>query len=361
MILFTYLAKRFLIWFLIVSLVMLTIIFLFEFSEFLRRGYGKISLNINVIIEMSLLKTPKTFEKLLPFIIFFSSSIVFFKLNYSNELVIIRNVGVSAWKFIIPILLVAIIISFLSLTLLNPYNAIFKKRLDILELFHFNKSKNYFNFFKKDLWFFTINQSDIHGVIFTKRIEYNPSALQKTIIFEQDFKGNFLRRFDAQAASLEKGKLNLHSVYISCNGSKLKFFKEFVYASYINPKVINFTQKIPRFFSFWSVTRFLLVLKSYDLQVFDYKFYWHSLMSQSFWIVLMVFLGSSCSLHTISQRRKVKFIFLVIIVNFFLYMFQKIFYSMGLAQNLSIILSTWLPIFITFIFGILFLLHSERH
>ena len=105
-----YLSKQLLFNFLGVLLMVMGIVLLFEVVELLRRTSGRDDAGFGFVMEMALMKLPKTLELVFPFVMMIAAMITFWKVSKSNEFVIIRAAGVSIWGFLAPVLLTTFII-----------------------------------------------------------------------------------------------------------------------------------------------------------------------------------------------------------------------------------------------------------
>ena len=119
-----YLGKQFLKNVAIIFGVILTVVFLVDFIELLRRGSGKEGVNLIIILQMVLLRLPYLAQKLLPFVALFGGMLTFFRLSKTSELTVIRATGVSVWQFLFPSLLIAFLAGIVILTIVTIYGGI---------------------------------------------------------------------------------------------------------------------------------------------------------------------------------------------------------------------------------------------
>ena len=103
----SYLARQVLIWCGGVFGVMLTITFLLDYLELIRRGASRPEATLGLLFEMAALKLPHMAQEVLPFGILFGTMLAFWRLTRSNELVVARAAGVSVWQFLMPAELLA--------------------------------------------------------------------------------------------------------------------------------------------------------------------------------------------------------------------------------------------------------------
>ncbi len=107
-----YLGQQYLLWFLTFLFALAGIIFLFEIAELLRKAADRPETTFGIIFRMGIYKMPDTIERILPFVVLFSGMFTFWRLTRSQELVIARAAGVSAWQFLAPALIATLLFSF---------------------------------------------------------------------------------------------------------------------------------------------------------------------------------------------------------------------------------------------------------
>ena len=88
-----YIARQFLTWFGAVFGTMISIAFLLDYIELMRRSGSRDQATWGVLLEMAALKLPHTAQDVMPFAILFGTMLVFWRLTRSNELVAARAAG----------------------------------------------------------------------------------------------------------------------------------------------------------------------------------------------------------------------------------------------------------------------------
>ena len=107
--LFNYLIKLHLKHLITIFVIFFVLIFFIDFIELYRRTSNKIGFTDteNVIFTellfMTFLKAPNVMQKILPLTVLIGSIVTFLKWRQNNYFVIIRSIGISMWKIIIPI------------------------------------------------------------------------------------------------------------------------------------------------------------------------------------------------------------------------------------------------------------------
>ena len=79
-------------------------------AELLRRAATNQNVDTALILKMGLLKLPFMGQKMFPFAVLFGAMFTFLRLTRTNQLVVSRGVGVSAWQFLAPALVLAVVI-----------------------------------------------------------------------------------------------------------------------------------------------------------------------------------------------------------------------------------------------------------
>jgi lipopolysaccharide export system permease protein len=82
------------------------------------------------LLELTLLKPPSVILLLLPFVFLFGAMGAFVALNRRGELVAMRAAGMSAWSFIRPAAMAALLIGVVSVAILNPLAARLNARFE---------------------------------------------------------------------------------------------------------------------------------------------------------------------------------------------------------------------------------------
>src|ERR1700742_614694 len=134
-----YFGRQYLLWFLIFLSALSGIVFLFEVAELMRRAGSRSDVGFNIILEMGVYKLPETIERILPFVVLFSGLFTFWRLTRSQELVIARSVGISAWQFMRPALVVTLVFALVNIAIINPAGAVMNARYRAMEMHYLER------------------------------------------------------------------------------------------------------------------------------------------------------------------------------------------------------------------------------
>ena len=86
-----YIARQYFAWFCGVFGAMVSITFLLDYIELIRRSGTRTHASWGVLLEMAALKLPHTAQDVMPFAILFGTMLAFWRLTRSNELVVARG------------------------------------------------------------------------------------------------------------------------------------------------------------------------------------------------------------------------------------------------------------------------------
>jgi lipopolysaccharide export system permease protein len=119
----TYILKECLAGLALVLGLLVMAILLIDVVEQLRTVGGDVSLSLLSALRLSLMKLPLLIEQTLPFALLAACMLAFTRLNRRSELSIIRASGLSAWRFLTPVIVLAAGVGLFSSLILNPFAA----------------------------------------------------------------------------------------------------------------------------------------------------------------------------------------------------------------------------------------------
>ena len=118
-----YILKECLMGLALVLGILLLAILMIDVVEQLRTVGGDVRLSILGAFNLSLMKLPQIVEQTLPFALLIASMMAFTRLNRRSELSIIRASGISAWRFLTPVMILGIALGLFTMMVLNPFAA----------------------------------------------------------------------------------------------------------------------------------------------------------------------------------------------------------------------------------------------
>ena len=352
-----YIARQFFFWFVSYFLGLLGIILLVTLIDLLDRLATK-DVSLSVVLPMALLKLPFLSQEVMPFTVLFASMTTFWRLTRSNELVVTRSAGISAWQFLSPVLLVGLVIGILTTTVLNPVAAVFLSRFEKLEASHIHNSASQLSVSATGLW---LRQADDTGqsVIHAERVAQDSRSLNRVIVFQFGREDSFLRRIDARRAELRDGFWRLHKPAISSPG-ELSRSENFVdLPTDLTLDKIQESFAPPETISFWSLTDFIDLLERAGFSAVRHELQFNKLLSIPVLLSAMILLAATFSLRAQRKGRVGLIVLAGILAGFLLYFLSSFVFALGLSGRIPVVLAAWTPAGVSLLLGIAMLLHLE--
>ena len=109
------------------------LVYTLDFVELMRRAGDAEGATPALMAQLALFRTPAVAEQVLPFAVLFGSMAALLQLSRKLELVVARAAGISAWQFLQPGILVALMIGVVSVAVYNPLSAYLKQQATEIE------------------------------------------------------------------------------------------------------------------------------------------------------------------------------------------------------------------------------------
>ena len=137
-----YLAKNFLVSFVIVFLCFASLIIIGDFVEQFRKSTGK-DVPLQIVFQLAVFNFFSLIEFIIPIVAFFAALLAFVLLIRNSEFLIISSVGISNLKILLPAIIIYFIIGIFFVTIINPLSAVFYDRYTELEYKYIEKSDKF--------------------------------------------------------------------------------------------------------------------------------------------------------------------------------------------------------------------------
>lgn len=356
-----YIAKRF-FWAITITLLgLIAVSLLIDTIELLRRSSGK-EVPFYIVGQMAVLKAPGMMEKLLPFSVLIGCLFALTRLTRSQELVIVRASGVSAWQFLLPAFGVVMLMSVFMVMVFNPISSAMLLHYEKVEGKYLRGRASLLSVSTSGLWLRQIENenADISEYFINAlRVSQKDMMFYDVVLFAFDKDYAFTERLDATQAKLEPGQLILSDVTLSKPGFAPEQIAIYGLPTSLRLEQIQDSFASPETISFWALPGFIQVLEEAGFSALKHKLYWHSLLAKPLLFVGMVLIAAIFSLR-MPRRGKLG----ILIVSglgsgFMLYFFTDIIGALGMAGNIPIVLAAWSPALIVLMLGTGTLLHLE--
>jgi len=337
--LFRYLGLQYAIWFIAFFLVLTGIIYLFEVSELLRRAADLAQTTMGVVLRMAAYKMPGTIDKILPFVVLFSGMFTFWKLTRSQELVVARATGISAWQFLAPALLVTLFFGVVNVTLLNPVAAAMTARYEEMDARYFHQSP-LLELTGAGLW---VRQEDAEKryLLHADQVQTSPLTLRPLIVFIYDKEGGYEGRIDAATAVLKKGRWELANAWVNEEGEMPRLEVAYSLPTSLTFDRIQESMSPPRAISLWRLPRFIRAVRSIGLPPVRHEIELQTLLAQPLLLCAMVLFAAAFSLRLNRQGGILNAMMAGMFTGSVVFSLNNVVTSLGVNQTLPVILAAW--------------------
>lgn len=357
---FFYIARHFFGWCTAVFLGMLSIVFILDYVELIRRAGTRPEATLLVLLEMAALKQPYMAQQIMPFAILFGTMMAFWRLTRSHELVVARAAGISAWQFLTPPLMGAFIVGITVVTVFNPIGSVMQASYEQLDNRIMHGGGEQLTLTRSGLWLRQSDDQGNHAIVHADGFVASERAMQDVmILFLVDDDTKLVKRIDAKEALLGDGVWHVIDGNEWEPGKPLQPFDRLEVATNLTSRKIQESFASPETMSFWELPGFISLLDNSGFSSQRHRLYFNALLARPFLYAAMVLIAASFSLRM--QRRGGTTLMIAAGVGsgFALYFLSDVVFALGLSATISIVLAAWTPTGITWLLGTSLLLHLE--
>lgn len=356
-----YFARRFAKMTGIIFLVVFTLIAFVDYLELARRAIQRANFNALIYLAISLTRVPTVVEHALPFTVLFASMASFVLANRQLELVVARASGVSAWGFVLPACVVALLFGIVASTAFNPAATALKEQsIAILNRLGDNAlgAESGATQENKPLW---IRQSGRDGnwILGAKHSFNQGLSLSGVSAFVFDAKGQLDRRIDARSADYDAGEWVLADGTITRAGTMPAPFTQMRLATDLGPAQVSQRLADPQTISFWMLPQFIELSRKSGIPSSGYEMRFQTLLAQPVLFLAMVLVAATVTLRFSRSRDLGQVILTGIVVGFVLYVVTELAIGLGRSGVVSPIVAAWLPSIVASLASVTVLLYRE--
>jgi lipopolysaccharide export system permease protein len=354
-----YIARQYFAWFCGVFGAMVSVTFLLDYVELIRRGGARAQASWGTLLEMAALKLPHTAQDVMPFAILFGTMLAFWRLTRSNELVVARAAGVSVWGFLTPAILVALLVGVIAVTLFNPIASAMEASYEKLENRILRQAGDPLSLSSTGLW---LRQSDAAGgqVIFHGERLASPDLLLRNVsMYFLNQRSEFSSRIEARTARLSGGFWLIEDGQRFRPGEPPEPFDELRLPTSLTTGKIEESLASPDTMSFWELPGFITLLEQSGFSAQRHRLHFNILLARPFLFCAMVLVAATFSLRMQRRGGAATLIVSGVLAGFLLYFLSDIVFALGLSAKIPVLLAAWTPTGVSMIFGTSMLLHLE--
>ena len=355
-----YIGRQFLASFLVVFMVFVLLILVVDIIELLRRSASRPEITFAMVLEMALLKLPHMGQQTFPFAVLFGGMAAFWRLTRNHELMVTRAAGVSAWQFLLPVIVIAFFLGIFNITLFNPLASAALSRYERIEAVKLRGRTSFFALSSEGLWLRQANKTGQSVVHADSVLQQGTTVeLRDVIVFMYKGADQFFERADAEYARLEDGFWHMRNVWVYQLEKASKFEKDYWLETDLTLGSIQDSFAPPETMSFWDLPGFIETLENAGFSAVRHRLHWNSLLAEPFLLCAMILIAA---IFTLRQSKRGGTAFIIgggVMTGFVLYFFTDVVLALGLSDSIPVVLAAWTPSGVTLLLGLAMLLHLE--
>jgi len=338
--------------------ILLSIVYLFETVELLRRAANKGDIPLTLILQMSFFKLPEAGQIVLPFAVLFSALYTFWLLARRHELVIVRAAGLSVWRFLSPFIAVAFAAGIVHMTLINPIGALMIARYEGLQVSALNAQEKIVSISEQGLWL--RQQTDQgHVIIHADSVKMPDWILNNVMTLYFNRSNDFIRRVDSQKAVLEDGQWIFQNITVNEGRSPPALRPEERLASVLTVQEIEESFSTAEETPFWSLPHYINTMESTGFDSRALKIHFQSLLAQPLLFAAMVILAATVSLKPARLQRGPLMILWGVVFGFLVFFISSFLKALGASDQIPILLAAWCPPLMALTLGVSVIMTTE--
>jgi lipopolysaccharide export system permease protein len=353
-----YIARKYTLTVTAMLVSMLVFIVLVDFVEQMRRAAEQPDIPIYGLLQLSSLKAPSFLEKAFPFCCLFAAMVTLTQLNQRMELVVARASGVSAWQFLMPVSVAAILIGLFASLVYNPIAVLALEKSKSVETRLFDQEERSRDAQISGYW---LRQDDKAGssVINARIAREDGAILDDVKIIRFDDTGIIYERVDAERAIFKPGRWVLTNAFVTRDDAQTAVQEQYEIDSRLTADILAGVTASPDTVPFWRLREIAAkaVLAGGSPDKYYTQFY--NLLALPMFLVAMVLIAATVSLRFVRFGQVGRMILGGILSGFVLYTVTKFATSLGSNGIVPPIVAAWSPSVVAIAFGITILLHQE--
>jgi lipopolysaccharide export system permease protein len=337
---------------------LLVLVAMVDFVEMMRRTSDMKDVSALTVAKVSLYRVPHLTERVLPFTVMAAAMMCYVNLSRRLELVVARSAGISAWQFVGPAVILALLLGIAATTLYNPLSASLREQSVKLESELFRGTRS-FHDTGNGFWV-RQHTAEGHAVVNARSSSEQGVALSDVTVFRFDDSDRFLQRIEAKSARLHAGFWRLEGARIFAIETApvdrdVYDLKTHLTQAQVRRESFASPDTVP----FWQLSAHIGLAETAGLAAAGYRVHYYQLLLQPFYLAAMVLLAASVSLRSFRFGGVQQMILGGIIVGFLLYVMSKVTGDLSKAGLIAPVVAAALPPLVGGLTGVMMLLCQE--
>jgi lipopolysaccharide export system permease protein len=303
------------------------------------------------------MRVPMIFQQVVPFIALFAAMSTLFLLNRKYELVVARAAGVSAWQFLLPLALGALLVGLAMVFVVNPLSARGFAKAEEIEAEW--RAQNTASVSTRAAPWLKQRTAEGESIIGGKRTLRNGTVLIDATVIRFDPAGNVVDRIDAKRAELRSGFWAFAGATITARSRAPEFRPTMAIRTNLKREFVEERLALPETIPFFDLPEKIKVAQSLGLRAGAFSMHFHALMALPGMLVAMTLVAATATLRFVRFGQSVTRILGGVLAGFLLYVVSVLVKVFGTTGYIHPALAAWLPVMLAFIIGVSFLLYKE--
>ena len=335
------------------------IIMLVDFVEGSRNLSGDTDISSLELSLLTLLKAPTLIEQTIPFVVLFGVMGALYGLNKRSELIVMRASGLSAWRFLRPVIIVTCSFGIIWTLFLNPLaSRLMGKYADLQSNFSGRSTSQ-----SNEIW---LREGTLFSqtVIRADRFDPQTNSLVNATFYNLDLDGlggtSYSRRFDAEKAQLVPGGYwQLENVIENAPG-QIKQERDIVsFPSLTTKEQLQSLGDNMISLPFWALPSAIEKNNRAGFSSLSLKLQFNKLLALPFMLIAMTFIAAGVSMELTRQGGTLKLLIMGAIFGFGVYFTDSMLTAFGEVGMIPVILAAWATPIMVLLLGISYLAKIE--
>lgn len=332
---------------------------LVDYVEMTRRTADLQNVSAWKVAKVSLNRVPQAAERFFPFAVLIGTMICYLNLSRRLELVVARAAGISAWQFVAPAMIVALMLGILATTAYNPLSTALRETSKRIEAEIFSERRARLQNSSGDGFWISQRNGDGQSIINATSSRDQGAVLDGVTVFNFNDAGKFIERVEAKTATLEPGHWRFEQARVFSVGQPMQEHETVLLRTNLTREQVRENLATPETVSFWELPAYIDIAERNGLSAAGYKLQYQLLIARPFLLVAMVLLSASVSLHLFRSGGASRMVLSGIVAGFLLYVLSKVTEDLSKAELMHPAVAAWVPVLVGSLTGLVTLLYQE--
>ena len=350
-----YITRRFLLWLVVIIAATMTIIFLAEYVEAIRRYSKEAAFSPLLGAKLAMLRAPDVLDDILPFTFLFAAMAALLTLSSKLELVIARASGVSVWGFLRAPMLTAALFGVLGTVAFQPLAVAAKRASENVDAVLSGSTPR-----RADIFWFRQDGAEGPSIVSSSSVSPDgPDACRR----HRDRHGRrgrvSARKITAPEAMFESGKWVFKDARVISTTNAPRQVARYELPTNLTAYELRRSAIRKENVSVWSLPGYIETAKRTGISATPFQYELQALINRPFFLIAMVIVAATVGLRLTRYGGTWRLIATGASMGFLVYVMTAIIGDLGGHGIIHPVFAAWLPSIVTLTFGATALLHQE--